>query len=149
MNASTKSSSDISSGFALGYLYKTIKDELNSIAATTGGKISALKLAGWLANLLSAETDGSVLGSTKHLPQVWGRPTKGNGTASEETVHVRPHGRRTLSRKARKKISDAQKARWAKVHKEKKGEWTSKRRREQAARMKKLQPKLQKARLAA
>jgi hypothetical protein len=114
VNVSSESSAHISSGFALGYLYKTIKDELNSISAKTGGKLSAVKLAGWLAEILSTETGGSKLGDPERVLEVWRNSTKGNAITPEEEVHVRTHERRPLSKKARRAISLGQKRRWAK-----------------------------------
>jgi hypothetical protein len=120
-NVSTKQSdSYFSTGFALGYLYKDIKNELNSIGSASGGSFTPIELALRLSRLLSAEEVRSELGSAESMSQVWSHSagrTKASesATASVPEVHVRAHGSRTLSKKARANIARAQRARWAKI----------------------------------
>jgi len=116
-----KSNSNISTWFAFGCLYQRTKQELNNIAAEGGGEITASELAGWMAELLSAEASRSILGSTEHMPQVRRDSAEGHASASEKALHVRSRKRRTLSKKALKAISDAQKKRWKKYHAKKVG----------------------------
>lgn len=115
----TKSDSHFSTWFAFGCLYQRTKEELNNLSTTCGGVVSAKELAGRMAELLYAEASGGVLGGSESLPKVWGNPSEGDASTSKKKIHVRPHGRRTLSAKGREAISRAQKARWKKMRKAK------------------------------
>jgi hypothetical protein len=117
--SSTQSNTVFSTGFAFGNLYKTIKEELNSIGAASGGSFTPISLARRLARLLNSEEVRGELGSSERVLQVQVHSTGLPETTSAQSSHVRTHEHRALSKKARKNISIAQKARWAKIREEK------------------------------
>jgi hypothetical protein len=122
MDGSNKQSNpDLQTGFAFGYLVKNTEVELNSIAATSRGTISGQQLAQWLGAFLLAKADGTYVGATDHVSSLRRQTTTG-GKAVEPMALVNGSRRsgasvthRRLSAKARKNISRAQKARWAKL----------------------------------
>lgn len=68
--SSKKSDSNFSADFALGYFYRSVKDELNAIAAASSGEISAYELAGRLAAFLLAEESRQELGVEHRVRKV-------------------------------------------------------------------------------
>lgn len=95
MNGGRKSSTLYQIGFALGYLYHEVKQELNNITAASGGAISAHELATKLAILLSTEARGTVLGAPDHVSSLRRAPAKASEALEPLEVARRAHRLRT------------------------------------------------------
>ena len=105
--------------FRLGYLYRDIKAQLNTLGAETSGEITPLDAARWVGRLLLAEAGGGLLDGTQHLSEMWGHSSEGDEVGpGKAEVHVRPRDfetlkpKRVLSMKARRSIAKAQRKRW-------------------------------------
>lgn len=69
--------------FKLGYIYKTLKEDLNSLSDETGGTVSALEFGARLADVLHSETNGERVGVTNHVPALRRTPRTGRGTVEQ------------------------------------------------------------------
>jgi hypothetical protein len=127
--------------FRFGYLYRTIEEHINAFATQAGGAIAVDIIADRVGSLLrlKAEEIRSQLGASELLLEMRENGTSAGrragypaGAAARSALYVPArfggaldaHGqprKRHLSRKALKAISDAQKARWARVKAEKEG----------------------------
>jgi hypothetical protein len=111
--------SEAQNEFHFGYFYRTLEEHVNAFAAQEGCPYSVTDIALRVCQLLQDKALREQLRSPQLVSQVRadGEGTGLQGTTqSDAAFHVRPRGRRTLSAKALKAISDAQKKRWAKVH---------------------------------
>lgn len=125
-NVSTKKGdSNFSADFALGYFYRSVKDELNSIAAASSGEISAYELAGRLAAFLLAEESRQELGFEHRVRKVRRQTTKRSkavakmalargARANRSPIKIRTKPHWTQTPEGRKKMSDVKRAEWAK-----------------------------------
>lgn len=85
-------------GVEVGYLYATIKTQLNTITAKSGGLLSTSELAVGLGNLLLAEAVEPILHDPQRMPQVRRRAARGHEKpAPTEAIHVRPRHKRALT----------------------------------------------------
>lgn len=92
-----ENASDLQTGFAVGYVYHRVKQELDHIGATSGGKVSAADAAAWLGKLLLSEARRGVLDGTEPLPQVWRTATKRHAQpAPAAKVHVHARDKQAL-----------------------------------------------------
>lgn len=111
--------------FALGYLYRGIKADIDAFGAAHGATIPVTLVAARLGSLLLSEAGGGILDGAQYLSQVRRHTAEGDEVGiGPEKVHVRPRGdkaplkpKRVLSKEARKRIGDAQRKRWAKSKK--------------------------------
>jgi hypothetical protein len=111
---SGKNNSHLQAGLATGYLCRRTEEELHTIAAATGGIVTARELGSWMGKFLlsQSEADADGLDHRQRVSQVrGGAPERYALPAGPEAVHVRP--RRHLSLKGRRAIAVAQRARWA------------------------------------
>jgi hypothetical protein len=127
--------------FRFGYLYRTIEEHINAFATQAGGAIAVDIIADRVGSLLrlKAEEIRSQLGASELLLEMRENGTSAGrragypaGAAARSALYVPArfggaldaHGqprKRHLSKKALKAISDAQRARWARVKAEKEG----------------------------
>lgn len=97
-------SPNFSSEFALGYFYRGVKEELNSISAASGGEILAHELAGRLAALLLAEESRSELGPEHLVSSVRKQATKRSKAVAKVALVGRPRGSKTSLKKKKSGI---------------------------------------------
>jgi hypothetical protein len=110
-----KNNSHLQAGLATGYLCRRTEEELHTIAAATGGIVTARELGSWMGKFLlsQSEADANGLDHRQRVSQVrGGAPERYALPAGPEAVHVRP--RHQLSLKGRRAIALAQRQRWAK-----------------------------------
>lgn len=110
---------DLQTGFAAGYFYRNIEENVDAIGAKTGGALSPGQFAEWVGELLLSKARREVLGNPEYLSQVRGDAAAGHALrAAAAEVHVRPrrlpalNGRPELSAEARERIAVAQRERW-------------------------------------
>lgn len=90
------SDSDLQAGIEVGYLYRKLEDELNAIAAKTGGRFTARGLAEGVGKLLLAKAGGLLLDHSERLPEMRRDSTEGHEKpAAKAKVHVRPRHKRS------------------------------------------------------
>ena len=108
--------------FNFGIAYKTVKDYLNAFANQTGGEITFPDVADRVGLLLRAEAKKirETLGTPEHLQQMFPNSETARlyGTGeSSSALYVRTRANKTLKRylspEAIRRISLAQKKRWA------------------------------------
>lgn len=114
--------------FELGVVYTTVKNQLVAFAAQESNPYTFADIAARVAGLLDAEALRQQYRSAEPMPPMWenGNSNRGGrrarsaeGMAADLSGHA--SGPRTLSKKARKAIANAQRERWAKFHAEREG----------------------------
>lgn len=97
---------DLQTGFAVGYVYHRIKQELDTIGTTTGGKITPHDAAAWVGKLLLAEARRGLLDGRQPLPEVRRDSTDVHEKrAATEKVHVHARDQRTLVRSKSSRVT--------------------------------------------
>ena len=105
--------------FSFGYFYRSIEEHVNQFAAQASGQITFSDIALRVGRLLQAASVREQLRNPELVSEVRSGAGGHAGQSdwpAEAAFHVRPHARRTLSKKALKAISKAQKERWARFH---------------------------------
>lgn len=126
MNGSKSITNREKLAYAKGYIRGRLEDQFNSVAAASGGAFSGTELAAGVAADILSDTSGGLLGHTEHLSKVRKESTGPRKAVASKKVGVRVSSKspvkqkRQMSAAARKRISAAQKARWAEWHKNKK-----------------------------
>jgi hypothetical protein len=99
MNGKKQYSTDYSQGFAVGFLYASTEQNINTVVAQAGGTLSGQDLARRLGELLLSKTSGWVLDSSERLPKVRAYTSKRYAISTgSKKVHVRPRTDGTQSK---------------------------------------------------
>jgi hypothetical protein len=128
-NSVSEGDTYLQAGLAAGYVCNNTEKELDSIAAASGGIVTAAHLAERVGRFLLSHSRRSLLHGAQPMPSLRTSSTEGHEEFPAETVpHVHSRGGRPSLRRITAKglaaIRRAQKKRWAKAKKVSRYGWS-------------------------
>lgn len=116
-----------STEFEIGYIYRIVEEDINAFADQSSNRLSGPNIATRVGAILIAKARRQLLRVPDSVRRLRGSSGEGNSAMESVEVAALPHQdpppvgkkKRVLSQTARNRIAAAQRARWAKYHKEK------------------------------